>query len=148
MQSSVTDIIGVALSKWINALLWLPLCQVTAFKEESQTLKVLLLFFSLLWKIKLITLIKYSVMLSGLLGLWNVKNISISLPELCTDFVMICTSSVRETNTYTHQGHNPGSKCVRNSPPAEFKPQMTPAISLILINRSLSSNKTCICDMT
>lgn len=34
-------------------------------------------------------MIKYSVMLSGLLGLQNVKNIFISSPVFCTKFVII-----------------------------------------------------------
>lgn len=42
-------------------------------------------------------MIKYSVMLPGLLGLWNVKNIFISLPVLCTEFVIIRISNPTET---------------------------------------------------
>lgn len=34
-------------------------------------------------------MIKYSVMLPGLLRLWGVKNIFISLPVVCTKFVII-----------------------------------------------------------
>ena len=90
MQSSVTDIIGVALFKWINAPRSFPLCQVTAFKEEPQTLKVPPLFSHTGWKIKLITLmIKYSVTLSGRMRLRSVRNIFTSLPVICTKFVNI-----------------------------------------------------------
>lgn len=61
-QSSVTDIIGVALFNWINAPCPVPLCQVTDFKGEPQSLKALLLLFASSWKIKLIMLmVKYSV---------------------------------------------------------------------------------------
>lgn len=51
-------------------------------------------------------MIKYSVMLSGLLGLQDVTNIFISLPALCSKFATILVSKSHRnsdiiTNRYT-----------------------------------------------
>lgn len=50
-------------------------------------------------------MIKYSVMLPALLGLQDVKNIFISLPVVCTKFVIILILNPTETKHINLQIH-------------------------------------------
>lgn len=50
-------------------------------------------------------MIKYSVMLPALLGLQDVKNIFISLPVVCTKFVIMFLLNPTETQDIKHEIH-------------------------------------------
>lgn len=64
-------------------------------------------------------MIKYSVMLPGLLGLQNVKNIFISKQVFCTKFVIILILNPTETlNISTHTIRDPNVNKTAASLPA------------------------------
>lgn len=73
-------------------------------------------------------MIKYSVMLSGLLGLQNVKNIFISKQVFCTKFVIILILNPTKTlNINTRTIRDPNINKTAASPPASLKTLLEPA---------------------